>query len=454
MSTSVQAILAELRNDNGSNFKMDVLKRHSGNELLKAVLKLAYDKVAYTFGISMKHIRDDLTIVTNKLDLGQCVTVLIQEFATRKVTGNAAKARLEAILANTHPSIGAIVVGIINRDLRINMGRSNINKVFPGLIVKPVYMRCGVYSEDKMANGKLKKGTCHKVNPKGAYTQLKADGTYREFTVDGGVVSCNSRSGEEYEYPVLFGELQHYVDGKYIGELTVKGVPNRAEANGMINSSKPPHDKIMLQLWDYVTLVEYANAAEKIPNTTPYAERLRQLNNNWTSVGRAHISLIPTKITHSIQEALKVTGDWMKQGYEGSIYKDKDAVFRDGTSLQQLKLKLEINLDVRITGFTAGTKGTSREATFGAITFTNDEGTIVGQTSGFSNAQLTDFNSRRDELIGSVMEVQCNDLTKGRDNEHHALSHPRFIELRPDKNTTDTLERALELRDLAMMLDA
>jgi len=69
--------------------------------------------------------------------------------------------------------------------------------------------------------------------------------------------------------------------------------------------------------------------------------------------------------------------------------------------------------------------------------------------SGFTDKQLEDFNSRRDEIIGMVIEIEANNLTKGRNNEHYALSHPRFVELR-DKNTTDTLERAQESLKSAM----
>ena len=50
------------------------------------------------------------------------------------------------------------------------------------------------------------------------------------------------------------------------------------------------------------------------------------------------------------------------------------------------------------------------------------------------------------------MEVQFNDLTKAEGNDYYALSHPRFIEWRNDKNETDTLEKAFQLRQMAMEL--
>jgi ATP-dependent DNA ligase len=71
--------------------------------------------------------------------------------------------------------------------------------------------------------------------------------------------------------------------------------------------------------------------------------------------------------------------------------------------------------------------------------------------SGFTDAQLEDFNSRRSELIGEIMEVEANDMTKSTGNEFHALSHPRFIQLRSQKET-DTIERVRESIEMAKEL--
>ncbi|PCI28005.1 hypothetical protein COB52_04190 [Candidatus Kaiserbacteria bacterium] len=492
MGKTVPEILDELRSDNGSNFKMDVLKKYADNELLQMVLKMAYDKVIYTYGITMKNMPDDITITTNKISLEAGLKFLRDDFATRNFTGNAAHERLEKILANMRPDNFIIITQILDRSLKINMGRSNINKVFKGLIVKPVYMRCGIYSEDKMIDGKLKKETAGKVNPKGAIVQLKADGTYREATVLDSKASYVTRQGEEHNYPVLDKILKHMWPGKYFGELTVvldaklldeilpkihkedpvmaadiaknfykdrKTLP-RSIGNGLINSDNPPHDNIVYEMWDYVTFEEYANAANKVKNTVSYYRRLDQLidsvsEGNETAHDDDHVTVIETHRVDSVAEALVHTANWMKDGLEGSIYKDKDAVFRDGTSLQQLKLKLEITIGVRIIGFLPGNKGSKNEAYFSAITFESDDGKIKGQVGVTTlTEKLRDWFHVNRQVVGPIMNVQCNDLTKGRDNDFYALSHPRYDEIRTDLDVTDTLERAFESRNSAMMLDA
>jgi len=431
----MNTIINELNLDNGSNYKMDVLKKYKDNELLQKVLKMTYDKVIYTYGVSTKTItKPDLHFDNMTLEIALS---LLEQLNAREVTGNLAREKVEAVMEALSKEDADIFYNIINRDLRINMGRSNINKVFKNLIVKPPYMRCGIYGEK----------TQKKINFP-AFCQLKADGMFQAVTVDQGVVTFNARTGEERFLPHLESKFRNFVDGVYIGELLVTGLTNRAEANGLINSDDPK-DAVYIQLWDYVTLDEYSRGKDKT-NKTIYNNRLTDLKSN--IVQDENIRVIETVIVNNIQEALAITSTWMTQGLEGAILKDYKNIFIDHTSPTQLKLKLEIDAEVRVTGFTEGKPGTKRTETFGAMMFENDEGTIKGQTSGFNDKQLADFNSRREELIGKVITVQFNDVTKGRDNDYYALSHPRFIEFRDDKNETDTLERVLASKEMAMML--
>ena len=107
----------------------------------------------------------------------------------------------------------------------------------------------------------------------------------------------------------------------------------------------------------------------------------------------------------------------------------------------------------RITSFNPGNKGSKNEAYFSGINFENDEGTIKGTVgvSSMTEDKRDWFHENRDLVIGKIMEIHCNDITKGRDNDFYALSHPRYERLR-DKNETDTLKRAQEIKQMAMEL--
>ena len=446
MASEVYNILNEINLENGSKYKSQVLLKHKSNKTFVRVLKMTYDTVQYIYGVG-KTTLDKIEypwVKESSITLDEALDILENEFCTRQVTGNAAITRLEELFAVLDSEDRFVISKVIERDLRINLGKTQINKFQKDLITKPAYMRCDVYSHKTAKNIKFP-----------AYVQLKADGTYREFTVHNGYVTSRSRSGEPYEYPIIFGQMKDFQDGVYIGELTVRGEKDRAKGNGLINSDKPPHEDIIVQFWDYVTHDEYNLAKEKDrknPCTITYQRRFEKLHFLLATFMGRNIQIIPSQVVENLDEALKYTADVMKQGFEGSILKGFDGVFKDGTSKQQLKLKLEVSAEMRCVGFHEGTKGTKREGKVGSIIFENDEGTVKGKCSGFTDKELDYFTEHQDELIGKIMEVQFNDLTKAKGNDYFALSHPRFIEWRNDKDETDTLEKIYQLREMAMDL--
>lgn len=445
----IHEIIEELCKENGSNYKLAVLKRHKENKLLARVLKMTYDKVIYRYYLTMNHWyktygarpfeHEAFRIASvSPRTLEEALDFLEFKLSERVLTGNAAIEALQDYFLWLNDADRDLIAKIINRDLRINCGRTNINKVFGDLITKPVYMRCDTFSKKTAKNISFP-----------AVLQLKADGTYRELRVLNGVVEFLSRSGEAYEY-TFQNDFLVLPDGHYTGELLVTGTKDRAESNGLLNSDDPPMDRIIFPVWDYITPEEYSNAAKKIKNTTKYKDRLARLRSIVTESDLRQISVIETHIVKNAKEAFELVVGWMNDGLEGGVLKDADGVYRDGTSKQQLKMKLEMDIDVRVTGFKEGKIGTKREATFGAIYYETDDGQIKGAVSGFTDEQLEEINSNRDKYLDMIMSVSCNDILKGRDNDYYALSHPRIKEFRTDKNETDTLERAFEIKEMSM----
>ena len=440
----IHTIMAELNKSNSTNHKLAVLKKYKDDKFLQRVLKMTYDSVEYTYGVTVPQIEKFTGTPSGKSNLTYALDKLADEVSTRNVTGHAALQFVADLLSDLNDKDVDLMKKIINRDLRVNFGKTLITKVWSDLINKPIYMRCDVYSSKTAKNIKFP-----------AIVQLKADGTYREFMVKNGEISSRSRSGESYEYPVIFEGMRNYPDGVYTGELTVRGIEDRSKGNGLINSDEPPHDDIILDLWDYITIDEYFLAGKKDKKNTPkttYKDRWDALVKIVIEHQGQNIRLIDTHVVPSLKRALEITSGYMNSGFEGAILKDMEGVFKDGTSKQQLKLKLKIDCEMRITGFQEGTVGTKREGKVGSILFENDEGTIKGKTSGFSDEQLNEFTAKQSELIGKVMTVQFNDLSKAEGNDYYALSHPRFIEIRNDKDETDTLAKVLKLREMAMEL--
>ena len=432
----ISEFLSELNESNSSNYKISTLKKYQNSEIVKQLLKLTYDKNNFNFGMS----RTRLLGILNESNFPEGIDKiddyldLLQE-NSGKLSGNSAKEFYSLLLQKLTEDSRVILLNILGRDLKCGINVKNINKVFKNLIPKPNYMRCAVFSEKLVKKIRFP-----------AMLQLKMDGTYREFNVSNGTVSAKTRAGEEYFNPVLFKEMMNFPDGYYMGELTIDG-ESRFTGNGLINSLNPPLDKIIFTCWDFLTFDEYTGKVK-----TSYIDRFNRLQNLIENRKFKQVKLVENHIVNNVSEALKQVSLWMSEGLEGGVLKDFNNTFKNGTSNTQLKIKLKVDAEMRITGFTEGTPGTKREGKIGAIQFANDEGTIKGQCSGFSDAELEEFSKNKDSLIGKIISVEFNDITKAENNEYYALSHPRFIEIRNDKNETDDLKKVIQLRDMAKML--
>ena len=166
----IYKILNELNLENGSNYKNEVLKKYQDNDLLKTVMQMTYDKVQWTYGVSVGTIEMPEFHFDN-MDLKTSLALLVQ-LQNREITGNLAREKVQAVLEALTKEDALVFYNILRRDQRINTGRSSINKVHKNLIVKPPYMRCGIYTEK----------TSKKINFP-AYVQLKADGRFCAVTV-------------------------------------------------------------------------------------------------------------------------------------------------------------------------------------------------------------------------------------------------------------------------------
>lgn len=424
-------ILEDLDSTPSTNKKQELLKSFSNLEILKLVFSMALDKVTYNYGIRKL---PEYTKGDEVVSLSEALDVLK---ALHKTTGYAGRNLLADTLSKVSTNNAEVLKRIIRRDLKVNIGKTLVNKIWENAVVKIPYMRCNIFSD---------KTSKHIKFP--AIIQEKCDGRFLYIIKDNTKVTYMSRQGEESNFPQLTEEVLLLPNGIYIGELLVRGLSNRSEANGLLNSDEGASANIYVQLWDYLTLQEFSMKVSKIH----YATRFEALRGYITNIKSTKLYIVDTIEVNNIQEALTIVGQWMHEGKEGGVLKDKELLFKDHTSNQQLKLKLEMSIEVRCIGFTEGTPGTKREHTFGALVFTNDEGTIQGQCSGFTDIDLEHIHSNRDNYLGKVLEVQFNDLSKARDSDTHSLMHPRFICFRDDKDDTDTLEKALEIRQMARRL--
>ena len=434
---NIKLFLEKMSETSSLNEKRKIFKEFSENETILKIFKYAYDNVEFTFGI--KPARLDFTKNGYSTDTEEMFR-LLDNLNNRTFSGNSAVEECNKFIENSDKNLSNIFYKILDRDLKIGFSKKEFNKLVSGQFkCKNVnYCRCDLLSEKT-----LKKFTFP------GYIQLKCDGTYREAYVHNGIVEFKTRSGESYRNPVLEEILKTLPDGYYLGEFTLGRADNpdanRAEGNGNINSDNPDFNNIHYTIWDMLTEDEYTLKDSK----RGYDERFETLTKTLETLNSSLVRVVPSLRVNNIKDALNVTSEWMNKGLEGGVLKSSKMKFKNGTSKEQLKIKLKVDVEVRCTGFIEGTKGTKYEGKNKVITFENDEGTIKGQCSGMTDSMVDEVTKNPEKYIGKVLSVQFNDLTKAEGHEFYALSHPRFMEWRDDKDYTDSLEKAIQLRDMA-----
>lgn len=414
--------LNELNASNSSNYKLEVLKKYN-NEIIKEFLSLVYDKVKYSYGIKKV---PEFQNNSETIDFNTIKNAFIA-LHNRDFTGNKAISVIHTLLNNKTPEITRIITCILDRDIHSGISIKQINKVHKKLITEFPYMRCSLM--DKFKNIRFP-----------AMIQIKADGTYRTFIKKGDSVQSFSRSGESYDHPKVYSALLNLPDGAYIGELICNEVEGansteiRYKSNGLLNSLTPP-ENVTFYMWDYLTLEEFENGNSK----TPYKERFEFVWRLTESLESDTLTVVRTRVIDNIEAANEYLNTWLKEGEEGAILKNCDAVFKNGTSTEQIKLKPEIEVEVRCIDFTEG-NGKFKD-TFGAIVFKTDDELIQGKVSGISDSERVEIFKNSSKYLNKVFTVKATALTKSEDSDVYALMHPRFNGFREDKDYTDTLDR-------------
>ena len=431
----------DLALNNSRNFKIEQLKLNSSDETLKEVIRLALDPFTNFY---IKKIPEYKTSGYNKT-LNESLEMLTQ-LSNRVYTGNAGIQFLTDILSNSREDDAKVIERIINKDLRCGVSTSTANAVWKDLIDEFPYMRCALPKAVKLNEWNWKDGI---------YSQLKADGSYANLIYSGGQVSIMTREGTVYPLEnfqkiiddvvanfnpetATHGELLIRRDGEILPREIGNGILNSIAKNG---SSFEATDIIEFLVWDQIPL-EYSVSGGKY--NVAYESRFETLKNQVNNC--KSISLIETKIVYSLEEAYDHYSDLVSNGFEGSIIKTKTGIWKDTTSKDQVKLKVDCDIDLKIKSFNPGNGKNAN--TFGSICCVSSDELFEVNVSGFKDKERQEISDNRDNYIGTIMTVRINNIMNPtKNNDKYCAFLPRAVEFRTDKTEADSLARIQEQFD-------
>jgi ATP-dependent DNA ligase len=411
---------------------------------LQQILVHAYDPMV-TFGISAEAFRSAAATLAPRTALADFesknsaepnsyqtkVLPLLNTFIAKTYSGN----QLKDFIAKTVKDVGMgysdidLICLILDKDLKIGLGPSSINKVIPELLFDFGVMLASPFDGDKLEFP--------------AFVEPKYDGMRAiAFIQKGSPIQMLTRSGHEIDIellpPVLLSEatiladaLQPYLgfdwivlDGEIMGTDFQDTMKNGRKKEGKFDSAK-------FYVFDALRYSEFYKMQK--PSALPYKERRKMLRMAHDAVMDQNVTL--TKVV--LPQAYLVNSEaeiqnyyevFRSKGYEGLIVKAAEGRYRQRRHSDWMKMKGFETLDLPTVGVV---EGTGKYVGMAGALVVNHKGVHVNVGTGLSDAQRkeiwTDWLGEK-KLLGSLVEVGYQELTP--DN---SLRHPRFIKFRHDK---------------------
>jgi hypothetical protein len=461
---NIKQIFDEITAESSTNQKMVILGKYADNELLKRVLYLANSK-RIKFYIKQLPTYTRNANQNNSLDFAVSE---LQHIIDRHVTGGDALNFLRDLLASVDSDNAYIIERIIEKDCKIGMGTSNMNKVIKGLIEDTPYMGAVSFDEKK----------ARKIFENGGVgvSQIKMDGRYCNAIIRGGEVELESRQGEPtiVTGAKFIDELSSLDDCVFNGELTIDNV-SRYESNGIIASLidicgkrdsrtevengkklaafEEKHgnfetalNSIRYTIWDTITVDEYFDKKSDVP----YLNRANKAGILINTKGLSMVSIVDAVMVYTYDEAMSHFQDILATGQEGTILKDIKGTWKDGKPNWQIKMKLEMDVDLRIVGFNYGTG--KNEHVISSVNAESADGKLFTRPTGMNESLMQHITENQESLMGTIIEVKCSGLSHD-SNGNYALLHPVFKQLRDDKDTCDSLESIMAIENMAKGLN-
>lgn len=440
------------RNTSSKNDKVAILTKQKDNADLREFLRVCYEP-RINFYISKVPAPKAGDAEGPWKFNRELLESIIEKLAERRLTGNKAK----DWLAFCHYQLEnewerEMLTMLIERDVKAGFSESTINKVFGEIITEVPYMRCSLPKDSNINKFDWKRGV---------YSQIKADGMFANIShFDNGTVRIESRNGSPFPLDYfegivadvkkyvppgaqLHGELLMMSGGKYLDRQTGNGLFNKILKGGDFDTKKYTP---VYEAWDIIPLDE---ARLKNKYKVPYANRFATLKMylpDTFSSAFHHIRIIETRIVNSLAEANAHYREALERGLEGTIVKSADAIWQDSTSKDQVKMKLEFEVDLEVEGYEEGNGKAA--GTLGALRCRTSDGKLkVKVGSGFTDAMRRDIWERKDLKI---ITVKANSIMPPENKDTYSLFLPIFVEERNDKKTADDLARVLAQYEAAI----
>ncbi len=461
--------LHKLAKTSSTKNKKKLLKDFLQDDLFLKVVKATADQL-YHYNINMLP-KFENGLGTSIDDIFNQLHVL----SKKKGASDADKLKL-AQSASIDNETWEVVQIIVKKNLRCGISGKTINSVRPGTVTLVPYCRCSSAKN------------IHRIKVP-AFAQCKADGMFANnvcspdnetifLTRNGSIVRQLGKLRSRIKnvlvnYPngvVPMGELVVVRDGKILDRQTGNGILNQCIQGTALQEDA---DGVIFRIWDVIGYKEFWAGND----ITPYGKRLSLTEEFVKAVDHPSVTVVYTEVINSIEEGREFYNKMRVNGEEGAVLKNKGAIWKFYTSLEQVKMKNEVDIELEIVDWYCGDSGKKYEKCLGGITLRSRCGKLITNVgSGFSDkmrgyfpvdkdykyatpmcgivnsdglGQYIDGNKAThalnvwDNMKGSIVTITCESVIKDKNKGAYSCFLPRFVEIRLERDDADSLKEII-----------
>jgi len=410
---NVSDILTIVKTTKGTNEKKRILSEHADNKKLRKALLYGLDPFTPFNIVKIPKVKSRLEFPLSEDSVWQECFTILDECATREVTGNAAIDRVYTFFSSISYENELWIRKILKKHLAIGVSTKTVNKVFPGLV-----KTFEVSLAHKFDWERIKEKEKIVIEP-------KLDGIRCFSIVRGDSVQMFARSGKLITnfQNTLAPELAKLGDGCYDGELMGQdfiSLMRQAYRKDDVDTSKT-----YLSLFDFLPLGEWDTKNSKMTCHERFEELLDRLNED-ENLDLDLLRPVERDIIETDYSTIKDYHDeYVKDGYEGAMIKDPSAPYKFGRGNEVMKLKVFHDVDLPIEDIFEGTGKHSGKLGAVKVVF---NGVDVQVGSGFSDELRDSVWNDKESFIGRIVEVRYQEVTPD-----GSLRFPTFVCFRNDR---------------------
>ena len=407
---TIKSFLDEIKQSNSGNYKKELLNKWllTSKDYIKCELNTLfhyvydYDKQYYVTSANIKKHLFDKVDFNSYLDKDSFYTLwyLLNDLNSRKYTGNEAIYKCIAFINQLETQYKDIVLDIIDKDLKIGISETTINKICPNLIKVYEVALANKYDPKK-----------HKLDDNWII-ERKCDGCRCNVIKKDGVVKCYSRQGKEFTtLNNLINELKDKMPDNTVfdGEICIvdkNGNESFQDIMKLIKRKDYTIENPMLLCFDMLTLEEF----ESGNGSVKYTDRVTILK-NWYKQYKVLKTMSILNYERFNKKTLKIWEDKVKEyNWEGLMFR-KDIGYENGRTNNLLKYKKFQDAEYIVKGVE---KGVIEEIVNGVATkieavgslIIEHKGNQVNVGTGLSLEQRKRWFEHPEEIIGKQITVK------------------------------------------------